>query len=358
MNLKKYFVTLFPKSNILFTNGGRAALQAIVEDFKLQNSKMILPSYICSSVFSTLLVQNNIQPILVDCPKNEFNISFLDIKKSIKIEKNVKSLVLVHSYGLINKDAEKISKFCQENDIVLIEDCAHCIGIQKNGKYAGTFGDASIFSFPKTLNLPFGGAYVKNNGRIRIKSKGYRLNSVDTLGIVKKIPLTSKIIKFLKFLGTKKIVNPSEISKIEILPLPRFINSFSKNQVDFNRRKEVTEYFYKNLKEKILQNLSKLEFENNFFHSIPILVENRDEIFLKLLENKIPCDRMWTDPLHLNKKVISKWKTRKCPNAEFFSKKIINILINPKWEKEQIEKQVETIFKIVNSLHNPQSLSL
>lgn len=170
MSVREYFSGCFPKSELLFTSSGRSALQAVVEDFNLRNTSMVLPSFICSDVFSPLLLSNNIHPILVDCPKGELNITLKDVKSSYT--KEVKSVLLVHTLGEFNSDIAKIAKWCKQKNLVLIEDCAHCLPIKSSlgsvGSF-GSFGDASIFSLTKSLKLNSGGVYVNN----RKKNKGF-----------------------------------------------------------------------------------------------------------------------------------------------------------------------------------------
>jgi hypothetical protein len=45
------------QKDILFTNKGRTALKAMIEDLNLKNSEIIIPSFICSDVFVPLFTQ-------------------------------------------------------------------------------------------------------------------------------------------------------------------------------------------------------------------------------------------------------------------------------------------------------------
>ena len=61
---------------------------------------------------------------------------------------------------------DKIQKFCNEKNIILIEDCAQAIGAEISGGKVGTFGDYSCFSFHAQKNLSTlgeGGMLVVNN---------------------------------------------------------------------------------------------------------------------------------------------------------------------------------------------------
>ncbi len=353
INVKRFIKQHFANSEILFTNSGRSALQALIEDFNLKNSKMIIPSFICSNVFSTLFLQNNIYPILIDSPKNSFNITFSDIKKAYETEKNkfeIKSLLIVHTFGLINPDIEKISKWCREKKIILIEDCAQAINIRYNGKLVGTFGDAAVLSLWKVMRLPLGGGYIKNNGKINIHPVPYKINNLDINKFIRTLPLGKASIKFLKsFKVNKKIeIQPSRISIISTPKIFDFI-TIPARKIDIEKREQFASFLYNELKRQIPKNLPKLELSGNFFNSIPLLVNNQDKVYLSLLNKKINCGKMWDNPLSKDKELQKKWKLRKTPNVDnIYSKKIINILIDdPKFDEEAIKREARIISDVV-----------
>lgn len=62
------------------------------------------------------------------------------------ISKKTKAVILVHLYGNIT-EITKMKNICEDNNIILIEDCAQANGSSVGGKLAGTFGDFGCFSF-------------------------------------------------------------------------------------------------------------------------------------------------------------------------------------------------------------------
>ena len=63
-----------------------------------------------------------------------------------------KALLLVHLYGQV-RNVESWQTFCQQRNILLLEDCAQAHGAFSNSKHAGTFGSWGAFSFYPTKNL-------------------------------------------------------------------------------------------------------------------------------------------------------------------------------------------------------------
>ncbi|MBP2316565.1 DegT/DnrJ/EryC1/StrS family aminotransferase [Azospirillum soli] len=64
----------------------------------------------------------------------------------------LKAVVAVHLYGAM-VPPEALLEVCRRHGLKLVEDCAQAHGAAWNGKRAGSFGDASAFSFYPTKNL-------------------------------------------------------------------------------------------------------------------------------------------------------------------------------------------------------------
>jgi len=69
-----------------------------------------------------------------------------------------RAIVPTHLYG-VTCDMDAIGAIAARHNLRVIEDCAHALGAEYRGRMAGTFGDASFFSFQsgKPLNAYGGG---------------------------------------------------------------------------------------------------------------------------------------------------------------------------------------------------------
>jgi len=97
--------------------------------------------------------------------------TFEDLKKAVNNYKGkINQLVILLSDigGIVNPHIEKISKFCKEKNIILIEDAAHSFGSTLNNKFSGTFGDAGVYSYysTKAIFAGEGGIVVTNDDKI------------------------------------------------------------------------------------------------------------------------------------------------------------------------------------------------
>jgi perosamine synthetase len=108
----------------------------------------------------------------IPCQLHTLMPGFKDVKEAIKkyspSERAMLIILLSHLGGIINPDIEKIADLCKEENIILIEDCAHSFGATFNGKHSGLFGDAGVYSFYATKAIPAGegGVIVTKNREI------------------------------------------------------------------------------------------------------------------------------------------------------------------------------------------------
>ncbi len=159
--------------SVSFSSWGGAA-EAVLKYFNLKNKIVLCPSNTFQATpMITKLCGSKVK--FVDCNKNDLCISFSDLKKKVKKYKP-KAIWVVHIGGHIAFEIDKISKFCKQNKIILIEDCAHSHGAIYKGKKTGSWGDAGIYSFyaTKTISTGEGGMLVSKNKNLIKFAKEYK----------------------------------------------------------------------------------------------------------------------------------------------------------------------------------------
>tara|TARA_B100000579_G_C22844562_1_gene863565 strand:+ start:980 stop:2029 length:1050 start_codon:yes stop_codon:yes gene_type:complete len=105
---------------------------------------------------------------IINCQLNTLMPSFTDVTNAVEnfSGKNSELILLLSDIGgIINPDILQIAEYCKDKDIMLLEDCAHSFGCTLNGKAAGTFGDAGVYSFyaTKAIFAGEGGIAITNN---------------------------------------------------------------------------------------------------------------------------------------------------------------------------------------------------
>jgi len=111
----------------------------------------------------------------VDCNREDLCMSFADFEAKAEKHKP-RAAFLVHIGGHLAFEVEEIAHYCAENGIFLIEDCAHAHGAEWNGRRAGTYGDAGIFSLyaTKTITTGEGGVLVSTRPEIVDHVRAFR----------------------------------------------------------------------------------------------------------------------------------------------------------------------------------------
>lgn len=151
--------TLTGKAHVRFTADGRNALYDILSALNLKKTdEVLLPAYTCRVLEN--VVRHFCTPVFVDVDENA--VMLLSDAKS-KTTARTQALLLVHPYG-VSADAPAFSRFCQGEDLVLIEDLAQSVEGSIAGTPLGAFGDYVFcsFRFSKDVSCLTGGAVLSH----------------------------------------------------------------------------------------------------------------------------------------------------------------------------------------------------
>jgi len=165
---KKYLGLNFSSS----FNSGRVALMAILEAMEIKKKdEVLLQAFTCNSAVNSIL-EREAKPIFVDID-DTLNIDPKDLER--KITPRSRAIMVQHTFGW-PAQMEEILRIVQKRQLFLIEDCAHSLGTKYKGKFCGTFGAASFFSFgrDKIISSVFGGMAATNNQKLAEKIKTFR----------------------------------------------------------------------------------------------------------------------------------------------------------------------------------------
>ena len=209
------------KSNYsLMVNSGSSAnllaLQCLINPYrknKLNKGDEILIPTLCWSTSLWPIIQSNLKPVFVDINPETLNIDEKQIEK--KISKKTKAIMLVHVLGN-SCDMNLIMKIKKKYNLILIEDNCESLGSKFSGKYLGTFGEFSSFSFYSSHQISSG-----EGGMICCKDKtDYNIiKSLRSHGWSRGTIFENKVFNKYKFLDKKFIffnsgynLRPTEVS--------------------------------------------------------------------------------------------------------------------------------------------------
>lgn len=111
------------------------------------------------------LIQNGLIPVFVDVELGTYNIEVKSLEKAIS--NKTRAIVLAHTLG--NPfNLEKVTELAKKHDLWVIEDNCDALGAKYNGKYTGTFGHISTFSFypAHQITMGEGGAVVTDDAKL------------------------------------------------------------------------------------------------------------------------------------------------------------------------------------------------
>ena len=144
---------------------GTIALQLALEALDVGfGDEVLLPVNTWQATAVAVLDVNAI-PILVDIEPDTYMID-LD-KAAAALTPQTRAIIPVHLYNSI-ADMDRLVEFARQNNLAVIEDCAHAHGTEWRGQGVGTVGDLGCFSFQgsKSLNAGEGGFVLTNSDEL------------------------------------------------------------------------------------------------------------------------------------------------------------------------------------------------
>lgn len=161
--LSQIFRSDFNLSNTYLTKSCTNALEVIALLLDLNNTdEVIIPSYTFVSTANAFAIYGA-KIVYADSEINHPNVSAQSILNAITTK--TKAIVVMHYGGVAVSGLDNLRKECDNRNIFLIEDAAHCIGAYLNNTHLGNFGHASTFSFHESKNITCveGGLLVINH---------------------------------------------------------------------------------------------------------------------------------------------------------------------------------------------------
>lgn len=362
-------------SQEFFFDSGRSALLTLLQAFGIrQEDEVLLQAFTCAAVPNAILWAGA-KPVYVDIEKETLNLDINDLEA--KITPCSKAVIVQHTFGLPAKVSE-VAQIAQKHNLIVIEDCAHALGAQYQGKRVGSFGDAAFFSFgrDKVVSSVFGGKAVINSKLETRNSKldeiYRRLNYPSNAWIGQQLlhPLLSeavlksynlglgRVLHFaLKNLGILSRANTNEEKKLAQKPnripskMPNALMLLLNKQLErlemFNRhRSEIAQKY-------LAADIQSVQPDtiDHIWLRFPILVEDPGKFHAFAKKNGIILGDWYNQvigPEDVNLNAIG-YKMGFCPVAEEVSKRIVNLPTCPRMTDSQVEKVVEMFHAIFHS---------
>ena len=317
-------------------NSATAALHLAIMTFNFQRGKKILvPSLTFSSTASAILY-NGLIPIFVDSDPITLGMNLEDMK--MKYDKDVVAVIPVH-YAGHPVPMEKLIKWATENNVKVIEDCAHTAGAHYKGKMLGNWGDIGCFSFEekKLMTTGDGGMIISDNKDLLKNEKAYRWVGIDKDNWKTAQSYTDSKRDAMhwyyeiKLLGYKYNMNDiaAAIGLAQLKKLPQ-MNA---------RRSEIISIYMNGIKDiELIKPLLPFEPNNYVYQMFGIRVKKRDELMIYLKSKGIATGCHYT-PLSLQP--LFKPFANNCKFIEKETEKFITLPLHADLTNDELDYVIE-----------------
>lgn len=347
---------------------GRNAITAALELADLPvESEVLINGYSCLAVWQAVK-KAGLKPVLIDPPKDGLDFTENELKDAFKKNTKARAVIIQYTLGFA-QDIKSISKFCQINNLILIEDLAHSAGAKYiDNQEVGLSGDFAVLSFSqdKIIDGVSGGALIDRRANAATAANSYSSISFSQKLRDYSYPFFTWLIRSTynfyigkilhKILRSSRLLTSPMALKLDkkYYKLPHFeaklalyeLNFLNQNIIE---RRNKTKYYLSLLPANLTQKYIKDTVENSSCLRLPILLppEKVADILSALAKNGIHLSDRWFDaPIAPAKyKSLSDYQTGSCPQAEIYSKKIINLPTH----KNVSQKQIKTVCEVIKS---------
>ncbi|MCX8065798.1 MAG: aminotransferase class I/II-fold pyridoxal phosphate-dependent enzyme [Candidatus Hydrogenedentes bacterium] len=370
---RKYAVAL-PSGRI----GFNLILKFFISNKDLKPGDEVLVPALTLKAIVEIVKSNDLIPVFVDIDPRTLNISLTDLKK--KITNKTKMLLALHAFG--NPcSIDKIYDISKNNNLILIEDCAHACGAElkikvdsnEKKRFVGTYGEASFFSFDinKVINTYGGGIVLTDDSKMH----RFIRDAISNLGkdpkIIRKKLISLKLEQYLYkspliypllFLRTfKPVMKIFELTYRRLQSVPPENIKFNPIQASIgieklpslyskvHQRLELAKVYRKNLTDKIKTPYIHPEFTPSYYMFVVILPCYARKIARKLLRYGIDS-AFESEIIDL---VIPPYEYKNCPNAVEIYPKLLGLPFYDSLEEEKIEEVCRVLETLLRKFPSP-----
>lgn len=119
------------------------------------------------------IIQNGCVPVFVDVELGTYQIDVTQLQAALSSK--TRAVMVAHTLGN-TFDLRAVRKFCDDNNLWLVEDCCDAVGARFGDEMVGSFGDFATVSFYPAHHITMGegGAVLTNNPRLKKIAESFR----------------------------------------------------------------------------------------------------------------------------------------------------------------------------------------
>ncbi len=154
-------------------NSCGSALMLLLKTSGLQNGDEVISNAFTFGAVPSAIEHAGGKAVYVESDYNHV-MDVDDLDKKLTAHPNCKHVLISHMRGKI-ADMDKIKETCDKHGAILLEDCAHSLGVKWNGVHTGHAGIACAISSQsyKMINSGEGGFFLTDNAEMAAKCAVY-----------------------------------------------------------------------------------------------------------------------------------------------------------------------------------------
>ena len=283
-----------------------------------EGDEVIVPSntYIASIL---AISANNLTPVLVEPSVDSFNIDPKKIETAITSK--TKAILPVHLYGQL-ADMPAIMDIAKHHELLVLEDSAQAHGASLDGKRAGSWGDASGFSFYPGKNL---GA-LGDAGAITTSDE----ELANTLRALRNYGSHEKYKNL--FQGVN--------SRLDEIQAAMLNAKLSHLDAEIAHRRKVANTYLEGIDNKAIILPTKEHDSAHVWHVFVIRCERRDELQKYLADNGIQTLIHYPVPPH-QQPAYKEWNELSYPISESIHAEVLSLPIGPTMTMEDVNRVIQ-----------------
>lgn len=298
-------------------------LRAWVQLGKLKKGDEIIVqanTYIASILAIT---ENELTPVLVEPDPLTFNLSIDKIKAAITLK--TKAILPVHLYGQISP-MEEIMRLADDQNLLVLEDCAQAHGAHILGRKAGAWGDAAGFSFYPGKNLGAlgdAGAITTNDDEL-----------AKTLYAIRNYGSHEKYKNVYQGVNSRLDELQAALLNVKL----KYLNQ------ETEQRKEIAQIYLNGIKNPLIElplsaNISAKKFDGHVWHLFVVRCNYRDALQKHLTDNGVQTLIHYPIPPH-KQQAYPELNHLNLPLTESIHQEVLSLPMGPTMTSEEAIKVV------------------
>lgn len=299
-------------------SNGTAALSLALEAAGVgPGDEVITTSYTFVATAESIL-HLGATPVFVDIEPGTYNMDPRLVRQAVT--QRTKAIVPVHLYGTPCA-MDELREIANENDVVIVEDCAQAHLAKFEGQAVGTFGRAGSFSFYPGKNLGACG----DAGMVVSEDE-------NTISRVKKLLDHGRETKYLHdIVGYNRRMDAMQAAILGVKL--RYLEEWT------SRRRENAEAYDSRLKPAGFQVIEPPDNTEPVYHLYVVQVDNREETTEALAANGIGFGIHYPTPLHLQPSMSELgYKAGSLPVTEAVAGRVLSLPMCAELSRGQIDR--------------------